>query len=190
MSDGSRARDLDSRVRGDLVDSFDEELEMEIDDDRLDRLIAEFADRPQPQSIDRSFYFKELFRLQGELVKVQDWVVDQKLKLVVIFEGRDAAGKGGAIKRIAQRLNPRVCRVAAYRVPPGHRLRQAHRPQGHMQRVAAQAEGYALEHIRSAGRTLRQRRQYVVMAVMGGSAIGGAKSYAISVHCRSPATLP
>jgi len=50
---------------------------MEIDDDRLDRLIAEFADRPQPQSIDRSFYFKELFRLQGELVKVQDWVVDQ-----------------------------------------------------------------------------------------------------------------
>src|SRR5215472_10231672 len=117
MSDGSRARDLDSRVRGDLVDSFDEELEMEIDDDRLDRLIAEFADRPQPQSIDRSIYFKELFRLQGELVKLQDWVVDQKLKLVVIFEGRDAAGKGGAIKRIAQRLNPRVCRVAALPAP-------------------------------------------------------------------------
>jgi polyphosphate kinase 2 len=117
MSDSSRARDLDSRVRGDLVDSFDEELEMEIDDDRLNRLIAEFADRPQPQGIDRSVYFKELFRLQGELVKLQDWVVDQKLKLVVIFEGRDAAGKGGAIKRIAQRLNPRVCRVAALPAP-------------------------------------------------------------------------
>jgi polyphosphate kinase len=58
MTDSSRARDLDSRVRGDLVDSFEEELEMEIDDDRLDKLIAEFADRPQPQSIDRSVYFK------------------------------------------------------------------------------------------------------------------------------------
>src|SRR5215470_2294021 len=132
MTNVSRARDLDSRVRGDLVDSFDEELEMEIDDDRLDKLIAEFADRPQPESIDRSFYFKELFRLQGELVKLQDWVVDQKLKLVVIFEGRDAAGKGGAIKRIAQRLNPRVCRVAALPAP-----NERERTQWYFQRYVA-----------------------------------------------------
>ena len=60
-------------------------------------------------------YFKELLRLQRELIKLQDWVVAKKLKLVVIFEGRDAAGKGGAIKRITQRLNPRVCR--AWRCP-------------------------------------------------------------------------
>src|SRR6516162_2294256 len=132
MSDSSRARDLDSRVRGDLVDSFDEELEMEIDDDRLDKLIAEFADRPQPQSIDRTFYFKELFRLQGELVKFQDWVVDQKLKLVVIFEGRDAAGKGGVIKRITQRLNPRVCRVTALPSP-----NERERTQWYFQRYVA-----------------------------------------------------
>jgi polyphosphate kinase len=117
MPDSSRARDLDSRVRSELIDSFDEELEMEIDDGRLDSLIAEFADRPQPQTMDRVLYFKELFRLQGELVKLQDWVVDRNLKLVVIFEGRDAAGKGGAIKRITQRLNPRVCRVAALSAP-------------------------------------------------------------------------
>src|SRR5262249_7396329 len=117
MANDSRARALDSRVRSELVDSFDEELEMEIDDDRLDKLIAEFTDRPEPQSLNRPFYFKELFRLQGELVKLQDWVVEQKLKLVVIFEGRDAAGKGGAIKRITQRLNPRVCRVAALPAP-------------------------------------------------------------------------
>jgi polyphosphate kinase 2 (PPK2 family) len=58
-----------------------------------------------------------LLRLQGELVKLQDWVVSQKLKVVVLFEGRDAAGKGGAIKRITQRLNPRVCRVAALTAP-------------------------------------------------------------------------
>src|SRR5699024_7346236 len=60
---------------------------------------------------------RELLRLQCELVKLQDWVVNKKLKVVVIFEGRDAAGKGGAIKRITQRLNPRVCRVAALPVP-------------------------------------------------------------------------
>jgi polyphosphate kinase 2 len=122
MPDSSRPRDLntpdlDSRVRSDLVDSFDEELEMEIDDDRLNKLIAEFADRPELPSMDRSVYFKELFRLQGELVKLQDWVVDQKLKVVVIFEGRDAAGKGGVIKRITQRLNPRICRIAALPAP-------------------------------------------------------------------------
>ena len=117
MTSDSRAKDLDHRIRGELVDSFDEELEMEIDDDRLKKAIEEFSERPEQAGIDRSFYFKELFRLQGELVKLQDWVVDQKLKVVVIFEGRDAAGKGGVIKRITQRLNPRVCRVAALPAP-------------------------------------------------------------------------
>jgi polyphosphate kinase len=132
MPDSSRTRDLDSRVRSDLIDSFDEELEMEIDDDRLARLIAEFADRPPPPSMDRSVYFKELFRLQGELVKLQDWVVDQKLKVVVIFEGRDSAGKGGAIKRITQRLNPRVCRIAALPAPS-----ERERTQWYFQRYVA-----------------------------------------------------
>ena len=117
MTSDSRAKDLDHRIRGELVDSFDEELEMEIDDDRLKKVVDEFSERPEAPGIDRAFYFKELFRLQGELVKLQDWVVDQNLKLVVIFEGRDAAGKGGVIKRITQRLNPRVCRVAALPAP-------------------------------------------------------------------------
>ena len=76
-----------------------------------------FADLSEGDKQERQRYFKELFRLQGELVKLQDWVVHQKLKIVVIFEGRDAAGKGGAIKRITQRLNPRVCRVAALPAP-------------------------------------------------------------------------
>ena len=62
-------------------------------------------------------YFKELLRLQRELIKLQDWVVAKKLKLVVLFEGRDSAGKGGAIKRITQRLNPRVCRAVALPAP-------------------------------------------------------------------------
>jgi polyphosphate kinase 2 len=105
------------RVHGELIDSFDEELEMEIDDDRLADVLADIAEHPAEKSIARQRYFKELFRLQGELVKLQDWVVHQKLKVVVIFEGRDAAGKGGMIKRITQRLNPRVCRTVALPAP-------------------------------------------------------------------------
>jgi polyphosphate kinase 2 len=103
-------------IHADILDSFDEELDMEYDDARLDGLLADLGEEV-PKGIDRRVYFRELLRLQGELVKLQDWVVSQKLKVVVLFEGRDAAGKGGAIKRITQRLNPRVCRVAALTAP-------------------------------------------------------------------------
>src|SRR5438552_8699927 len=105
------------RINGEMLDTIDEELEMEIDDDRLAKLLTEIAEHPQPETLDRRVYFKELLRLQGELVKLQDWVVHKKLKVVVLFEGRDAAGKGGAIKRVIQRLIPRVCRVAALPAP-------------------------------------------------------------------------
>ena len=62
-------------------------------------------------------YEKNLRLLQIELVKLQKWISNKKLKVVVIFEGRDAAGKGGVIKRITQRLNPRICRVVALTTP-------------------------------------------------------------------------
>ncbi len=62
-------------------------------------------------------YEKEMSNLQVELVKLQEWVKKEKKKVVVIFEGRDAAGKGGAIKRITEKLNPRVCRVVALGIP-------------------------------------------------------------------------
>jgi polyphosphate kinase 2 len=104
-----------ARMRDEMIDSFDEELEMELDDERPD-LVS--GTKPSGSSdVDRQVYFKELFRLQGELVKLQDWVVHKGLKVVVIFEGRDAAGKGGVIKRITQRTNPRVCRVTALPAP-------------------------------------------------------------------------
>src|SRR5499425_2646449 len=108
---------LSRRIESEIADSFDEELEMEIDDERLARLLDGLAERPEAGTLDRHLYFKELFRLQSELVKLQDWVVTQKLRVVVLFEGRDAAGKGGVIKRITQRLNPRVCRVVALPAP-------------------------------------------------------------------------
>ena len=121
-----------ARVATELADSFDEEFELELDDERLDDLLAETADHRKPEGMDRKVYFRELFRLQGELVKLQDWVATNKQKIVVIFEGRDAAGKGGVIKRITQRLNPRICRVAALPAP-----NERERTQWYFQRYAA-----------------------------------------------------
>jgi len=111
-----------SWVEAEFQDSMDEELEMELDDERLygahlQEDLAKIKDLRHKSEIDRSTYFKELIHLQSELVKLQDWVQHTGYKLVVIFEGRDAAGKGGVIKRITQRLNPRVARVVALPAP-------------------------------------------------------------------------
>lgn len=67
--------------------------------------------------LNKKFYEAELKELFIELVKLQNWIKNEKLKVVVLFEGRDAAGKGGAIKRIAEALNPRICKVVALGVP-------------------------------------------------------------------------
>lgn len=112
------------RIKAELADSFDEELEMELDDSRLDSLLPETHSDRDRRRVERRTYFKELFALQYELVRLQDWVQSQGLKVVVLFEGRDSAGKGGAIKRITQRLNPRICRVAALPAPNGREKSQ------------------------------------------------------------------
>ncbi len=110
--------DLIRRIREDLMDGYDEELEMELEDRSMDELAAAASGvRSEAERLARRSYFQDLFRLQGELVKLQDWVVRSRHKVVILFEGRDAAGKGGVIKRIAQRLNPRVARVAALPAP-------------------------------------------------------------------------
>jgi polyphosphate kinase 2 len=108
--------DLVRRISRDLADSYDEELEMEIEDRHLRGDIDSGAETDADRR-DRQHYFSELFRLQAELVKLQDWVVEAREKVVILFEGRDAAGKGSAIKRVTQRLNPRVCRVVALPAP-------------------------------------------------------------------------
>jgi polyphosphate kinase 2 len=69
------------------------------------------------KKLDNKFYEEELARLQVELVKLQEWIKHKGLKIVVIFEGRDAAGKGGTIKRITESLNPRICRIEALGTP-------------------------------------------------------------------------
>ena len=126
--------ELMSRIHADIMDGYDEELEMELEDRNLDgqteALLSDVARAAEKEA--RRTYFRELFRLQAELVKLQDWVVATGHKVVIVFEGRDAAGKGGAIKRITQRLNPRVCRVAALPAP-----NDRERTQWYFQRYAA-----------------------------------------------------
>ena len=75
------------------------------------------AAKHEPPKIPNKLYHAELFRLQTELVKLQEWVRETGARVVVIFEGRDAAGKGGTIKRIAEHLNPRMTRIAALPAP-------------------------------------------------------------------------
>lgn len=73
--------------------------------------------KSKKNKIPNGYYLEELSRLQVELVKLQEWIKQQGLRVVVLFEGRDAAGKGGTIKRISQSLNPRICRVVALGIP-------------------------------------------------------------------------
>jgi polyphosphate kinase 2 len=120
--------ELARRIENDLLDSYDEELELELEDHGEDA----YRERAE-EDLPRKRYFPELFRLQRELVKLQDWVVANRRKVVILFEGRDAAGKGGVIKRITQRLNPRVCRTVALPAP-----NDRERTQWYFQRYAAQ----------------------------------------------------
>jgi len=100
-----------------LEDSLDEDYELELSEPLLSMELRKIYNRRHPDTLDRKTYFKVLLTLQAELIKLQDWVAHTGAKVAVIFEGRDAAGKGGAIKRITQRLNPRVCRVVALSKP-------------------------------------------------------------------------
>src|SRR3954449_8861577 len=90
------------------------------------------ADDPDPQQLSKRAYEKELARLQTELVRLQDWIVHKGLKVVVLFEGRDTAGKGGTIKRITEKTNSRVVRIVALGTPT-----ERERTQWYFQRYVA-----------------------------------------------------
>ena len=104
-------------LEAELADTLDEDYELELSEPALSEEIRRIYRTMHPPSIDRHTYFHELLRLQSELIKLQDWVAHHKKKIVVLFEGRDSAGKGSVIKRITQRLNPRVARVVALPAP-------------------------------------------------------------------------
>jgi polyphosphate kinase len=99
--------------------------------------VAEVREK-RPERLKRKPYEKELLRLQAELVKVQEWVRTEGARLVIVFEGRDAAGKGSTIKRVTQYLNPRVARIVALPAPT-----ERQRTQWYFQRY--------IEHLPAAG---------------------------------------
>lgn len=113
-SEESGARDW---LEAELADTIDEDFELELSEPALSEEIEKIYRKSHPPSIPRLEYFRSLLTLQAELIKLHDWVAYRKEKIVVVFEGRDSAGKGGVIKRIAQRLNPRICRVVALPAP-------------------------------------------------------------------------
>ena len=104
-------------LAAELADTLDEDYELELSEPALSMEIRKIYRKAHPASLERHDYFQKLLTLQSELIKLQDWVQYHKEKVVVIFEGRDSAGKGGVIKRITQRLNPRVARVVALPAP-------------------------------------------------------------------------
>jgi polyphosphate kinase 2 len=104
-------------LAAELADTLDEDYELEMSEPALSMELRRIYKRKHPVTLDRAIYFKALLTLQAELIKLQDWVEHSGEKLLVIFEGRDSAGKGGVIKRITQRLNPRICRVVALQKP-------------------------------------------------------------------------
>mgnify|MGYP001818001388 CR=1 FL=1 len=104
-------------LEAELDDTLDEDYELEISEPALSLELRKIYKRMHPHTLDRKTYFRALLGLQAELIKLQDWVEHSGEKILVIFEGRDSAGKGGVIKRITQRLNPRVCRVVALPKP-------------------------------------------------------------------------
>ncbi len=104
-------------LEAELQDTLDEDIEIEFSEPMLSQEIRKIYREQHPEMLARQIYFRNLLRLQAELIKVQDWVQNSGAKVCILFEGRDAAGKGGVIKRITQRLDPRVARVVALPAP-------------------------------------------------------------------------
>lgn len=104
-------------LQDELDDVLDEDFELELSDPELSLELRKIYKQKHPPTLERKSYFKSLLTLQAELIKLQDWVQANGEKVAIVFEGRDAAGKGGVIKRITQRLNPRVCKVVALNKP-------------------------------------------------------------------------
>lgn len=111
-------------LQAELDETLDDMIEMEFSEPMLSEEIRKIYKRHHPNMLDNRTYYSNLLRLQAELIKLQYWVEHTKAKVLIICEGRDAAGKGGVIKRITQRLNPRVARVVALQKPSERELTQ------------------------------------------------------------------
>ena len=123
-SNGAGAKDRHNWLEAELEETLDETLEAELSEPMLSDELRRLYRDAHPDSLDRRTYLKNLLRLQAELIKLQTWVEHTGAKILIIFEGRDSAGKGGVIKRITQRLNPRSARVVALPKPSGREQTQ------------------------------------------------------------------
>jgi len=117
MDEQRDTQDTPDWLVAELEDAVDEDLELEFGDAALSLEIKRIYKERHKDWLPREVYFPGLIKLQAELIKMHHWVEKTGAKVLVIFEGRDAAGKGGVIKRITQRLNPRICRVVALPKP-------------------------------------------------------------------------
>lgn len=111
-------------LQAELDETLDDMFEMEFNEPMLSEEIRKIYKRQHPDMLDNRTYYTNLLRLQSELIKLQYWVEQTNAKVLIICEGRDAAGKGGVIKRITQRLNPRVARVVALQKPSDREMTQ------------------------------------------------------------------
>ncbi len=105
-------------------ETLDDLLEVEFNEPMLSEEVRKLYQKQHPDSLDGRIYYPNLLRLQAEMIKLQDWVVEENAKVLIICEGRDSAGKGGVIKRITQRLNPRVARIVALPKPSEREMSQ------------------------------------------------------------------
>ena len=105
-------------------ETLDDLLEVEFNEPMLSEEVRELYRQQHRDSLEGRIYYPNLLRLQAEMIKLQDWVVEKNAKILIICEGRDSAGKGGVIKRITQRLNPRVARVVALPKPSEREMSQ------------------------------------------------------------------
>ena len=117
-------RDKFSWLEAELNETYDEMFEAEFSEPMLPDEFWKIYKGERPDTLEKKTYFRNLLRLQMELIKLQDWVENTGSKVLIICEGRDGAGKGGVIKRITQRLNPRVARVVALPKPTEREMTQ------------------------------------------------------------------
>ena len=119
-------RDKFSWLEAELNETYDEMFEAEFSEPMLPDEFWKIYKGERPDTLEKRTYFRNLLRLQMELIKLQDWVENTGSKVLIICEGRDGAGKGGVIKRITQRLNPRVARVVALPKPTEREMTQGY----------------------------------------------------------------
>lgn len=117
-------RDKFSWLEAELNETYDEMFEAEFSEPMLPDEFWKIYKGERSDTLEKRTYFRNLLRLQMELIKLQDWVENTGSKVLIICEGRDGAGKGGVIKRITQRLNPRVARVVALPKPTEREMTQ------------------------------------------------------------------